>query len=286
MTEIVERVQHIDNVLDLEELFVPTDPQLPADGSLEFEGVSFSHGEEEVLHNISFRIEPGQLVALVGPSGDGKNTIVHLAARFWDIKQGTIRLGGIDIRNILIHDLMGSIAFVFQETYIFRDSVENNIRMGNHEASLDEVRRAAQSAQAEEFILQLPNGYETVLGEKSIHLSGGEKQRIALARVMLKNPSVIILDEATAHADAENESKIQAAFAELTRGKTVLVIAHNLPSIQDADCILVVNEGQITERGTHEQLMALGGLYRNMVELHGRAQNWALEVTSDDGNIE
>jgi ATP-binding cassette subfamily B protein len=283
MTENAEGIKHIDDILYADELSIPADPQQPMDGSLEFENVAFSHGNEEVLHGISFRVESGQLVALVGPSGGGKTTIAQLAARFWDVHEGIIRLGGVNIQNITIEALMDNIAFVFQETYIFRDTVEANIRMGNCRASREEVERAARAAQADEFISRLPQGYATVLGEQSVHLSGGEKQRIAIARAILKSPPVIILDEATAHADAENESRIQAAFSELTRGKTVLVIAHNLSSIRQADCILVVDGGRITEHGTHDELMELRGLYATMVSLHDVAQNWALDVSSDEG---
>jgi ATP-binding cassette subfamily B protein len=281
MTENSEGIKHVDEILYADELLIPENAQQPTDNSIEFENVMFSHGEEEVLHGISFRVESGQLIGLVGPSGGGKTTIAQLAARFWDIQEGSIRLGGVDVRNIAIETLMDAIAFVFQDTYIFRDTVEANIRMGNVTASIEEVQRAASAAQADEFISRLPQGYATVLGEQSVHLSGGEKQRIAIARAILKNPPVIVLDEATVRADAENESRIQAAFSELTRGKTVLVIAHNLLSIRHADCILVVDGGRITERGTHDELMELDGLYKTMVSLHERSQNWALDVASE-----
>jgi ATP-binding cassette subfamily B protein len=281
MTENSEGIKHVDEILYADELFIPENAQQPRDNSIEFENVVFSHGEEEVLHGISFRVESGQLIGLVGPSGSGKTTIAQLAARFWDVQEGSIRLGGVNVRDIAIETLMNTIAFVFQDTYIFRDTVEANIRMGNVTASTEEVQRAASAAQADEFISRLPQGYATVLGEQSVHLSGGEKQRIAIARAILKNPPVIVLDEATVHADAENESRIQAAFSELTRGKTVLVIAHNLLSIRYADCILVVDGGRITERGTHDELMELDGLYKTMVALHERSQNWALDVASE-----
>jgi ATP-binding cassette subfamily B protein len=281
MGENLEGMKRIDEILYSEELAVPENPQIPQDWSLEFDDVSFSYAEEEVLHGISFRIEAGQLCGLVGPSGGGKTTIAQLAARFWDIQHGQIRIGGIDTRDMEVRCLMDSIAFVFQDAYMFRDTVENNIRMGNATASREQVEQAARAAQAEEFIARLENGYDTVLGEGSVHLSGGEKQRIAIARAILKNAPVIILDEATAHADAENEAKIQAAFGELTRGKTVLVIAHRLSSIREAECILVVDEGRILERGTHEQLIDIGGIYRNMVDLYNRAQDWEMDVGSD-----
>jgi ATP-binding cassette subfamily B protein len=283
MAQNSEGIKHIDDILYADELLIPENAQQPMDGSLEFDNVVFSHGEAEVLHGISFRVESGQLVGLVGPSGGGKTTIAQLAARFWDVHEGNIRLGGVDVQNIAIETLVDNIAFVFQDTYIFRDTVEANIRMGNCRASMEDVQRAARAAQADEFISRLPQGYATVLGEQSVHLSGGEKQRIAIARAILKNAPVIILDEATAHADAENESRIQAAFSELTGGKTVLVIAHNLSSVRSADCILVVDGGRITERGTHDELMELDGFYKTMVLLHDRAQNWALDLASEEG---
>jgi ATP-binding cassette subfamily B protein len=271
-------MKEIDALLNAEELPEPENPRTPADTSLEFQDVTFSYAAEEVLHGVSFRAEPGQLIGLVGPSGGGKTTIAQLAARFWDIQQGHILLGGVDIREIATSKLMDSVAFVFQDIHMFRDTVEENIRMGNTTASMEDVQNAARAAQAEEFILRLPNGYQTKLSEKSIHLSGGEMQRISIARAILKDAPIIILDEATAYADAENEARIQAAFAELTRGKTVLVIAHRLSAIQDADCILVIDQGRIVEQGTHQDLMAQAGLYQEMVGLYNRAQNWALDV--------
>jgi ATP-binding cassette subfamily B protein len=280
LAENTEGMKQIDALLDTEELPEPENPQTPTDNSLAFEDVNFSYGSEEVLHGVSFRVESGQLVGLVGPSGSGKTTIAQLAARFWDIQHGRILLGGVDIRQIATPTLMDSLAFVFQDVHMFRDTIEDNIRMGNAAASLEDVQNAARAAQAEEFILRLPDGYQTKLGEQSVHLSGGEMQRISIARAILKNAPIIILDEATAYADAENEARIQAAFAELTRGKTVLVIAHRLSSIRDADAILVVDQGRIAEQGTHQDLMANRGLYHEMVELYDRAQSWALDVNA------
>jgi ATP-binding cassette subfamily B protein len=274
----VEGVKHIDEILYAEEIPETAEPKVPADNSVEFEDVNFSYGNREVLHNVYFRVEPGQLVGIVGPSGGGKTTIAQLALRFWDISQGHIRIGGVDIRDISVSELMNRVAFVFQDVYLFRDTIENNIRMGNTRASADDVRRAARAAQAEEFILKIPGGYDAVIGENNVHLSGGEAQRIAIARAILKDTPIIILDEATAYADAENEAKIQAAFAELTVGKTVLVIAHRLSTIQYADQILVVEDGIIVESGGHEDLMRKNGLYMRLVESYYRTQNWTLDV--------
>lgn len=281
MQRNVEGVRHIDEILYAEEIPQAAQPKMPADSSITFEDVSFSYGEREVLHNVSFRVETGQLAGIVGPSGGGKTTIGQLTVRFWDIRQGHIRIGGVDIRDIAVSELMKRIAFVFQEVYLFRDTIENNIRMGNVEAGMEEVRQAARAAQAESFILKTPGGYNAVIGEKGVHLSGGEAQRISIARAILKDAPIIILDEATAYADAENEAKIQAAFAELTVGKTVMVIAHRLSTIRHADQILVVNEGSIVERGRHEELIARGGLYMRLIETYRRAQSWALDIKKE-----
>jgi ATP-binding cassette subfamily B protein len=281
MQRNVEGVRHIDEILYAEEIPDAAEAKVPADSSLEFEDVYFSYGDREVLHGASFKVEPGQLAGIVGPSGGGKTTIAQLAVRFWDIDRGHIRIGGVDIRDMAVSELMERIAFVFQDVYLFRDTIANNIRMGNEGAGEEDVRRAARAAQAEGFILNTPDGYDSVIGEKGVHLSGGEAQRIAIARAVLKNADIIILDEATAYADAENEAKIQAAFAELTVGKTVLVIAHRLSTIQYADNILVVEDGGIVERGRHDELIAKDGLYARLVEAYYRAQSWALDVTGE-----
>jgi ATP-binding cassette subfamily B protein len=278
LAQTLEGMKEIDALLNAEELSEPDNPRNPADASLEFQNVTFSYAAEEVLHDVSFRAEAGQLIGLVGPSGGGKTTIAQLAARFWDIQQGHILVGGVDIREIATSKLMDSVAFVFQDIHMFRDTIEENIRMGNTTATMEDVQNAARAAQAEDFILRLPNGYQTKLSENSIHLSGGEMQRISIARAILKDAPIVILDEATAYADAENEARIQAAFAELTRGKTVLVTAHRLSAIQDADCILVIDQGRIVEQGRHEDLMAHVGLYHEIVGLYNRAQNWSLDV--------
>ncbi|MDR2246902.1 MAG: ABC transporter ATP-binding protein/permease [Treponema sp.] len=281
MQRNVEGVKHIDEILYAGEIPEAAEPKIPADSSVEFEAVVFSYGDREALRKVSFRVEPGQLLGIVGPSGGGKTTIAQLAARFWDIQGGHIRIGGVDIRDIAVSELMKRIAFVFQEVYLFRDTIENNIRMGNTQADAEDVRRAARAAQAEAFILKTPGGYGSVIGEGGVHLSGGEAQRIAIARAILKDAPVIILDEATAYADAENEAKIQAAFAELTVGKTVLVIAHRLSTIRHADNIVVVEEGRIVEQGGHDELMAKGGLYARLVEAYYHAQSWALDVRGE-----
>ncbi|MDR1147042.1 MAG: ABC transporter ATP-binding protein/permease [Spirochaetaceae bacterium] len=286
MNRNVEGVKHIDEILNAQELpetKTSITSSTPKDSSIEFEGVHFSYGETEVLHGISFRAESGSLVGLVGPSGGGKTTIAQLAARFWDINSGHIRIGGVDVRDMPISRLMESTAFVFQDVYMFRDTIENNIRMGNTSATMEDVKQAARAAQSEGFILAMQEGYQTVLGEGASRLSGGEMQRIAIARAILKNAPIIILDEATAYADAENESKIQAAFSELIRGKTVLIIAHRLSAIRHADQILVIDRGHIVEQGKHDKLVEKGGLYKRMVELYKRSQDWTFDTPKKEG---
>jgi len=276
MSKITEGIRHIDNLLYIEEMEEPGNPKTPAHNGICFEHVSFAYEEKDVLHDISFTIKPGETVGIVGPSGGGKSTIAQLIARFFDVNQGSIQIGDVDIRNITIHELMESISFVFQEVYMFCDTIENNIRMGR-DVTYEEVVNAAKAAQADEFIRKLPKGYETVLGEEGIVLSGGEQQRLSIARAILKNAPIVILDEATAYADAENESKIQDAFVELTQNKTVLVIAHRLSTITGADKIFVLDEGYLREVGTHKELLEQKGLYAHLYEAYTGAQNWNLK---------
>ncbi len=280
MSKITEGVKHIDLLLYAEEIKEPLTPAKPKDNSIQFEGVCFSYGKEEVLHQVSFSILPGEIVGLVGPSGGGKSTIAQLIARFWDVQKGSILIGGVDIREIPVEKLMDTVAFVFQEIYMFRDTIENNIRMGS-KASRQEVIAAARAAQADQFIQALPKGYATVLGEDGIALSGGEQQRISIARAILKDSPIVILDEATAYADAENEAKIQDAFSELTRNKTVLVIAHRLSTITGADKILVVEDGYLKETGTHEVLMDQQGTYAKLYQAYIGTQNWNLKGSGE-----
>lgn len=244
---------------------------------IRFENVSFSYGEKQVLHDISFSVDPGTVTALVGPSGSGKSTIAGLIMRYWEPSKGAIRLGGTPIRSIPVTDLMAHIGFVSQDIFIFSDTVYENIRMGKKGAGLREVEAAARAAQCLGFIRELPDGFETRIGEGGrVHLSGGEKQRISMARILLKDAPVVVLDEATAYADAENEAKIQQAFAEIMRGRTVLVIAHRLSSIVDADRILVIHDGCLAQQGRHRELCSEKGIYRDMWEAHTRSRNWTI----------
>ena len=244
---------------------------VPADGTPEiaFENVSFAYESEDVLTDISFSMEHNSMTALVGPSGGGKSTIASLLARFWDVRKGRVLFRGKDIREVPLAQLMDNISLVFQRVYLFQDTVYNNIAMGRTDATREEVYDAAKKARCYDFIMALPQGFDTVIGEGGASLSGGEQQRISIARCILKNAPIVILDEATASVDADNESYIQAAISELVKGKTLMVIAHRLHTIAGADQILVIDGGKIAERGTHAELLAQKGIYANMV--HKRA---------------
>lgn len=269
-------VQKIDDILYMDEIEEPDIPRHPKDASVEFRNVSFAYDTTPILKAISFISHPGTITALVGPSGAGKSTVAMLAARFWDVQSGEILIGGVPVKEIPTSVLMDNVAFVFQDNMLFFDTIEENIRMGNKTATFEEVARAACAAQCHEFIESLPNGYQTLVGEGGIYLSGGEAQRIALARAILKDSPIILLDEATAFADPENKGKILAAFSHLIKGKTVLVIAHRLSTITNADRILYVDKGVIAEQGTHEQLLALKGEYARMWETYNRAKRWTI----------
>ena len=233
---------------------------------ISYQNVSFAYGDKEALQGINFDAQKGQMIALVGPSGGGKSTIANLLARFWDVKDGSIKIRGTDIRNVPVANLMDNISMVFQRVYLFQDTVFNNIAMGKTDATREEVIEVAKKARCYDFIMKLPNGFDTVIGEGGADLSGGEQQRISIARCMLKDTPIVILDEATASVDADNEHFIQEAISELCRGKTLIVIAHRLNTIRNANQILVIKNGQIVESGSHEELMSKGGEYKIMVE--------------------
>ena len=221
-------------------------------------------------------MKPHTMTALVGPSGGGKTTIANLAVRFWDVKDGSIRIRGRDIRQVPLAELMDHVSMVFQRVYLFRDTVYRNISIGRPEATREEVMEAARKARCYDFIMELPDGFDTVIGEGGATLSGGEKQRISIARCILKDADLIILDEATASVDVDNESYIQEAITELVKGKTVLVIAHRLNTIQAADQILVVKDGRIAQHGTHPELMKEPGVYRDFVTLRQKNTGWSI----------
>lgn len=241
---------------------------------VEFRNVSFAYGKKDVLKQVSFQLRQNQMAALVGPSGGGKSTIASLLARFWDVKSGKILIRGIDIRKLPLSELMNHISMVFQRVYLFQDTIYNNISMGRPDATYEEVMEAAKKARCYDFVMSLPNGFDTVIGEGGDTLSGGEKQRISIARCILKDAPIVILDEATASVDADNESYIQEAISELCKGKTLLVIAHRLNTIRNADRILVVADGKIAQSGKHEELMQSDGIYRRFVSVRENSQGW------------
>lgn len=246
-------------------VFLENTEEAQKDSLVEYRDVSFGYTGKNVLNHISFSMKKGEMTALVGPSGSGKSTIASLLARFWDIKEGTIKLNGKDIKNISLGSLMDQISMVFQRVYLFKDTIYNNIAMGRPDATREEVIEAAKKARCYDLIRSLPEGFDTVIGEGGASLSGGEKQRISIARCILKDSPIVILDEATASVDADNERAIQEAISELCKNKTLLVIAHRLKTIKDADQILVVSDGKIIERGNHDKLMEEGGIYARMV---------------------
>ena len=261
-------------------VFAPVEhPEEPKDNSVEFADVSFTYDGSEypALDHISFRVEPGQTVALVGPSGGGKTTAASLIPRFWDVSSGSVRVGGADVRNIDHHVLMDSIAFVFQNVHLFKTSILENVRAARPDASRDEVLEALMAAQCGDIIAGLPDGIDTKIGTEGTYLSGGEQQRIALARAILKNAPIVVLDEATAFADPENEALIQRAFSSLTRDKTVIMIAHRLSTVTAADKIIVLDEGKSVEEGTHDELLGKGGLYARMWEDYNKAVKWRIK---------
>ena len=246
----------------------------PDHHDLHAENIHFSYGEKPIINGITLDIPEGTTTAIVGPSGSGKTTLCHLLSRFWDVDSGTVTLGGHDVRDYDMDSLMRNFGFVFQNVYLFHDTVANNIRFGQPDAPMEKVIEAAKKARCHNFIMRLPQGYETVIGEAGGTLSGGKRQRLSIARAMMKDAPIIILDEATANVDPENEQELMAAVRELTQEKTVILIAHRLKTVRRADQILMVDRGQIVQRGTHEELMAQGGLYRRFVAERSQAAGW------------
>lgn len=249
----------------------------PKGHDIVFEHVGFAYDEKEVLHDVSFTAKEGEVTALVGPSGSGKSTCARLAARLWDIDKGAVKVGGVDISTVDPEVLLRDYSMVFQDVVLFDDTVMENIRLGRHGATDEEVRAAAKAANCEEFIRRLPEGYDTPIGENGARLSGGERQRISIARALLKDAPIILLDEATASLDVENETKVQEALSRLLAGKTVLVIAHRMRTVEAADKIVVLAEGRVAEEGSPAELMARGGLFCRMVELQQQSAGWRLK---------
>lgn len=270
-----DALQRIDSVLNLDPLKETDHPQHPENGSVELQNVSFNYdGEKDVLKGVSLSIPAGQTVALVGPSGGGKTTLANLISRFFDPQSGVVKIGGVDVRSIPKEELMDTVAFVFQNSRLIKASILENVRMGKPDATREEILAALQNAQCDDIIEKLPNGVDTVIGTKGVYLSGGEQQRIAIARVMLKNAPVLILDEATAFADPDNETRVQAALSNLSRGKTVIMIAHRLSTVVGVDKIYVVKEGQIAESGSSQELLAQGGLFSRMWQNYQTSVQW------------
>jgi ATP-binding cassette subfamily B protein len=274
-------LEGIEEILAEKPLVEPTNPQKPKNHSIEFEGVYFDYEktstDEHILNDINLRINENETVALVGPSGGGKTTIASLIPRFWDIDEGSVKVGEVDVRDISTKDLMENISFVFQNTTLFKDSIYNNVAIGRKGASREDVKKALSLAQCDDIIDELPDGIDTVIGTEGTYLSGGQQQRIALARAILKDAPIIILDEATALADPENEYMIQKAISEITNDKTVIMIAHRLSTVKNVDKIYVVENGRIVEEGNHDSLVDNANLYSRMWDEFNQSIQWKVK---------
>ena len=265
-------------ILNTPQMTITGEDIVPERRDIETENIEFSYDTRKIIDGISVKIPEKTTTAIVGPSGGGKTTLVNLMARFWDVDQGTVSLGGSNVKDYDYDALMSNFSFVFQSVYLFHDTIANNIRFGRPEASMEEVMTAAKKACCHDFITALPDGYETMIGEGGASLSGGEKQRISIARAMMKDAPVIFLDEATANVDPENENDLIHAITALTREKTVIMIAHRLKTIREADQILVVDQGRVAEQGTHEELMSQDGIYRRFIGERQEAASWKMQV--------
>lgn len=269
-------LQRIDGILAIKPLPEPSAPQTPKDNSVTFENVTFAYegAERNAIDGITLDVKAGETVALVGPSGGGKTTAAGLVARFWDTASGAVKVGGVNVKDIDRQTLNDTVAYVFQDSKLLKTSIFENVRMGRPSATREEVLAALHNAQCDDILNKFPHGVDTVIGSKGVYLSGGEQQRIAIARVMLKNAPVLVLDEATAFADPENEAAVQRAFERLAKGRTVIMIAHRLTTVQNADKIYVLKDGKIAEEGTHVQLMSEKGIYSNMYEEYRTSIAW------------
>ena len=272
---VKDALERIDGVLSVSPMSESETPEHPADSSVELNDVHFSYdGKNEVIRGVSMNIGAGQTVALVGPSGGGKSTLAGLMARFFDVKSGSIKVGGADIREIPKEELMNAVSFVFQDSKLIKATIAENVKLGKPDATDEEVAAALHAAQCDDIIQKLPDGADTVIGTKGVFLSGGERQRIAIARAVLKNAPVIILDEATAFADPDNEAKVQKAFSELSKGKTVIMIAHRLSTVANVDCIYVIKDGIVAESGKREELLEKNGVFAKMWKNYAESVEW------------
>lgn len=273
---VSDALQRIDGILAIKPLPEPSAPQTPKDNSVTFENVTFAYegADRNAIDGITLDVKAGETVALVGPSGGGKTTAAGLVARFWDTASGAVKVGGVNVKDIDRQTLNDTVAYVFQDSKLLKTSIFENVRMGRPSATREEVLAALHNAQCDDILNKFPHGVDTVIGSKGVYLSGGEQQRIAIARVMLKNAPVLVLDEATAFADPENEAAVQCAFERLANGRTVIMIAHRLTTVQNADKIYVLKDGKIAEEGTHAQLMEKGGLYHNMYDEYRTSIAW------------
>lgn len=269
-------VTKANEILDMPPMDINGEQIKPEKCDIELKNVEFSYDSRKIIDDISLKIPAGTTTAIVGPSGGGKTTLTNLIARFWDVQGGSVSLGGRNVKDYSFDSLMNNFSFVFQRVYLFKDTIANNIRFGKPDASMDEVIEAARKAQCHDFICALPEGYNTMIGEGGASLSGGEKQRISIARAILKNSPVIILDEATANVDPENEAELTQAIEELTREKTIIMIAHRLKTVRNADMIYVIDHGRIAQQGTHEELIAQEGIYKTFVEGRKEAASWKI----------
>ena len=276
-------MMRLETVMSAPVIRITDNPQKPEDNSIEFRNVSFTYegSQYPALDGVSFMVAPGETVALVGPSGGGKTTAASLVPRFWDVSDGEVLIGGKDVKVIDPHVLMDQIAFVFQNNRLFKASILENVRAARPNASMEEVKAALSAAQCDDIIEKLPDGVNTVIGSKGTYLSGGEQQRIALARAILKNAPIVVLDEATAFADPENEVLIQKAFKKLTKGRTVIMIAHRLSTVVSADRIIVLDSGKVIEEGAHEQLLKKNGKYAQMWHDYNKAVSWRIRSAKE-----
>ncbi|MDR2044933.1 MAG: ABC transporter ATP-binding protein/permease [Clostridium sp.] len=277
--QVADGIKRMDQILDEPPLAEAASPKTANGYTVEFENVTFTYNAEEeavAVSDVSFTARQGEVTALVGPSGGGKSTLAHLIPRFYDVAAGAVKIGGTDIRDMDGDDLMSIVSFVFQDVFLFKQSILDNLLVGNRNATREQAIASAKAAQCHDFIEKLPKGYDTVLGTDNVHLSGGERQRLVIARAILKDAPIIVLDEATAFADPENEQKIQLAFEELMKNKTVILIAHRLSTVRGADKIVVIDKGRAAETGTHDSLVEAGGRYARMWEQYNDAMNWSV----------